>query len=458
MVVALGVLAPGAAILSQQSETPAVELTAVRFYRAPHTTVVDVFARISLRGLSALPAGEGERMAGFRVGLTVRDSSGLTLVSRHWSRVVPARLLTLTTSSTVEHASFVAEPGRYTVEMSLTDSATGRVSAESTQVVAFASAPGASDLLLASGIRAASGADTSPAQGEIRKGGTLLQASGGEVLTPREARLGYYLELYPARAETATVSLRVLRADSSQVVAVPTAAVPLAAGGGAVEATLDLSGLPPGAYRLEASATSGGSTVTRTASFRMAGFETESRVAAVAEAGAPRGPFDAMTEAQLDSAYGPLIYLMRSSEQGIYSSLTLEGKRRFLDRFWAQRDPTPGTPANEEMRAFYARVNEANRRYREGGASEIPGWRTDRGRIFIRYGEPDETMQRPQAPTTAPYEVWKYSQKRALKFVFMDLTRFGNYSLIYTNDRHEVSRPDWQALLGPEAAVDVDRF
>src|SRR2546425_12743048 len=67
--------------------------------------------------------------------------------------------------------------------------------------------------------------------------------------------------------------------------------------------------------------------------------------------------------------------------------------------------------------------SEANRRFREGGAAEIPGWRTDRGRIFIKYGPPQEMMQRPQAGNTLPYEVWKYTRNRALKYVFLDQTR-----------------------------------
>jgi GWxTD domain-containing protein len=165
-----------------------------------------------------------------------------------------------------------------------------------------------------------------------------------------------------------------------------------------------------------------------------------------------------MSEAQLDTLYAPLIYLMSSDEQGIYSTLTVEGKRTFLRRFWARRDPTPATPDNEVMAAFYSRIAEANRRYREGGAAEIPGWRTDRGKIFIKYGPPNEVMQRPQAGATLPYEVWKYTQGRALKYVFMDFTQFGNYALIWTDDRREPSRPNWQSLLGPEAVEDVQRF
>jgi hypothetical protein len=103
-------------------------------------------------------------------------------------------------------------------------------------------------------------------------------------------------------------------------------------------------------------------------------------------------------------------------------------------------------------------VAEANRRFREGGAAAIPGWRTDRGRVYLRNGAPDEVLSRPQAGSTSPYEVWKYTRGRARKYVFFDETRFGHYVLIWTGDRREPSRPNWRDLLGPEATTDVERF
>ncbi|MGH7341975.1 MAG: GWxTD domain-containing protein, partial [Candidatus Rokuibacteriota bacterium] len=135
----------------------------------------------------------------------------------------------------------------------------------------------------------------------------------------------------------------------------------------------------------------------------------------------------------------------------------LQGKRNFLRQFWARRDPTPATSANEAQKDYYRLMALANLEFREGGAGDVPGWRTDRGRIFIRYGEPDEVLRRPQSPTR-PYEVWKYTRGRPRKFVFLDETGFGHYQLIYTDERREPSLSNWQELLGTEAVVDVQRF
>jgi GWxTD domain-containing protein len=458
VVTALGGLCPpGAAAQSSRDSAATLGVSVSRFYRAgAGKTLFEIFARVPFVALDPLPGGETSGAA-YRVAFTVRDSSGLQLLDQSWTQQVPRRLLSVAGGSTVEHVSFAAAPGRYGLEVVVTDSATGRAVRNTTAISAFTAGPVASDLLLITGMRAAAGADTVPRGGEIRKGSTLLQASGATVLTPRQAQLGYYLEFYAAKAETVSLVVRVRRPDGGQVVAVPARSVTLPVGGGLQQEMLDLAGLPPGRYALEIQAAGADSSITRAAEFGMTGFETERAAAGVAS-GPPPSRFDAMSEAQLDSAYDPLIYLMRSDEQGIFSGLTVEGKRGYLRQFWAKRDPTPGTAANQELDAFYRRIDEATRRFREGGASETPGWRTDRGRIFIKYGEPDDRLQRPQAGSTAPYEVWKYTRTRELMFVFLDQTRFGNYSLIYTNDRREVSRPDWADLLGPEAVKDVQRF
>jgi len=445
------------AVPAMSARPQSLELAAVRFYRtAGAQTLVDAFCQVPFALLDPVTQG-ASGVAAYRFAVTVHDTAGTELLAQSWVQTVAVRLLGVARGSAVEHFSFAARPGRYTIAVTVTDSATGRVSRQHTDVGAYAGPPSGSDLLLATGMRPAEGADAAPGPGEIRKGGVLLQASGRPVLTPQQARLGYYLELYPQHAETVAVVLRVTTLQGVQVVATPGERIPLGAGGGVTRGMVDLAGLPPGDYRLEvvAAAVGGADSVVRAAAFRMAGFETE---AAIADATPAQDVFGGMAEARLDTLYLPLVYLMTGEEQGSYPSLTLEGKRRWLRLFWAKRDPTAGTPRNEAQEDFYARIAEANRRFREGGSAQIPGWRTDRGRIFIKYGPPDEVLSRPQAGNTRPYEVWKFSRGRALKYVFLDQTLFGNYALIWTDDRREASRPNWQELLGPEAVIEVERF
>jgi len=443
--------------LTAGAAAQSLEIGLTRFYRsAGGQTVVDGFARVPFTALDTLTRGPNG-VAAYRVAISVRDSANLQLVEQSWTRSLPARMLATARGSTLEHFMFAASPGTYTVAVTVHDSASGRVTREQVPFTAFAAKPAASDLLLATAIRAVVGADTTLAPGELRKGSAIIQAAVRPLLTPQSAQLGYYLEWYGGRtapAETAAVSVRILHLDGTPVVTTPAQQVPFGAGGGVTRAMIDLAGLPPGEYGFEVMVAGSDTTAARRAPFRMGGIETVT----LAEPPPPPDVFEGKSEATLDTLYAPLIYLMTSDETGIYSSLTVEGKRTFLRRFWTKRDPSPGTPANELLAAFYGRIGEANRRYREGGAAEIPGWRTDRGRIFIKYGPPQEVMQRPQAGNTLPYEVWKYSSGRLLKYVFMDLTQFGNYALIWTDDRREPSRPNWQSMLGPEGVQDVQRF
>ncbi len=435
---ALAVAVAASAAPTGMQESAGVAVNAVRYYRPSGAqTLVDVFCRVPL--VLVGPVGDEGADGRYRIAVVVKDSAGLQLVAQDWSQQV-------------------ARPGRYTVDVSVTDSASGRVSHQQLRVEAFAEAPRASDLLLGTGLRAlGDGGDTTLRADEIRKGGVVVETSGEPVLTPQAAKLGYYLELYRQQADTMTITVRVMDTAGAAVVTAARLAVAVGAGGGTTEGTVDLSGLPPGRYRLEVQAAGrgGADTVSRRAGFGVTGFQTLATAAAVAQ---PVDLFDRMAETQLDELYGPLIYLMSAGEQGVFSSLSVEGKRSWLRQFWAKRDPSPGTPDNEARERFYSAIRDANRRFGEGGASRVPGWRTDRGRIYVKYGAPDEVLERRSGGSTYPYEVWKYTRVRALKYVFMDLTRFGNYTLIYTDDRREPSRSNWQELLGPEALQDVQRF
>jgi len=438
-----------------QGTTDQLGLSAVRYYRAANgQTAADVFCRVPLTVVSAL--GGNGAVAAFRMTITVRDSTGLALTKRDWSEQVPGALLGIVGASKGEHLSLRLAPGRYTVDATVNDSATGLVTRGRVTVDAFRAAVGGSDLLLGTGLRAPQSAgDTVPRDGEIWNGALFVQTSGPPTLTPQETELAYYLELYASAPESVTVSPRVVDASSGAlVIAAQAQRVGVGAGGGISYGTLDLAGLPAGRYRLEVTAQGPDSQVVRSAPFTMAGFETMESQAQAASV-TNQDVFSDLTEAGLDSMYAPLSYIMDAPEQGTYSGLSVDGKRRWMRQFWAKRDPAGSTAAMDQ---FYARIREANSLFREGGAARLSGWRTDRGRIFIKYGRPDERLERKNPSNSNPYEIWKYTQDRPVKFVFMDLTRFGNYQLVYTDDRHEQSRPDWQDLLGTDGVQDVNDF
>lgn len=96
--------------------------------------------------------------------------------------------------------------------------------------------------------------------------------------------------------------------------------------------------------------------------------------------------------------------------------------------FWRRRDPTPGTEQNELRDEFYRRVKFAEARFAITGVSKA-GWETDRGRIYIVYGPPQEVHHRLEETGSSPYEVWLYPH-RDRYFVFRDKQGSGDFKLV----------------------------
>ncbi|HEY2844671.1 MAG TPA: GWxTD domain-containing protein, partial [Bryobacteraceae bacterium] len=105
---------------------------------------------------------------------------------------------------------------------------------------------------------------------------------------------------------------------------------------------------------------------------------------------------------------------------------TDDQREQFIEQFWVRRDPTPGTEENEFKEEHYRRIAFANDRFTEA----IPGWKTDRGMIYILYGPPDAIDAHAGVPgATYPYESWQYRYIQGMgtdvQFEFVDTTITG---------------------------------
>lgn len=101
-----------------------------------------------------------------------------------------------------------------------------------------------------------------------------------------------------------------------------------------------------------------------------------------------------------------------------------ERKEAWL-KFWADRDPTPGTPENEMKDEYYRRIEYANAHFSVVG----PGWKSDRGRVYIVYGRPDEIERHTMEIGLKPYEIWYYYNSNH-RFYFVDESGYGDYRLV----------------------------
>ena len=116
--------------------------------------------------------------------------------------------------------------------------------------------------------------------------------------------------------------------------------------------------------------------------------------------------------------------------------------QQFLFNFWSTRSPLNPKQGFEEYLAAVRRVNMSFKCLR------TPGYRTDRGYVFLKYGQPDKIMQSPNEPGAYPYEIWHYyvvANQRNRKFVFMSKDDSTNdYQLIHSDMIGEVKNPAWQ--------------
>lgn len=129
----------------------------------------------------------------------------------------------------------------------------------------------------------------------------------------------------------------------------------------------------------------------------------------------------------LSEAIAQLEYIAKDRQlRWIKSASSIEEQAMRFHDFWQKRDPTPATIRNERMEEYYWRVAYANREY----SKFAKGWQTDRGMVFIQFGEPDYIQRYPYSfGTTRPYEVWTYTGI-GRQFIFEDKTGVGDYELL----------------------------
>jgi GWxTD domain-containing protein len=136
-------------------------------------------------------------------------------------------------------------------------------------------------------------------------------------------------------------------------------------------------------------------------------------------------------------------YIITDEERQAWKRLaTDEEREQFIEQFWLRRDPTPDSAENEYKEEHYRRIAYANERF----ASGIPGWKTDRGRIYITFGPPDEIESHPSGGTyerpfeegggttsTYPFEKWRYRWIEGIGsdiiIEFVDPTMTGEYRM-----------------------------
>jgi GWxTD domain-containing protein len=164
-----------------------------------------------------------------------------------------------------------------------------------------------------------------------------------------------------------------------------------------------------------------------------------------------------------------VVYIISDEEKSVFKNLKNEEEREsFVEQFWSRRNPDPRSYDNVFKEEHYRRIAYANQHF----ASGIPGWRTDRGRIYIMFGKPDELESHPTGGTydrptyegggttsTYPFEKWWYRHIDGvgddIEIEFVDKAMAGEYRMAMTRDEKDalINVPNAGLTLGEELGL-----
>lgn len=152
----------------------------------------------------------------------------------------------------------------------------------------------------------------------------------------------------------------------------------------------------------------------------------------------PMPQYMSMDESEIDREFQWAKYAAADDEKSMYGGLQgVDAKRRFMSDFWRQRSPG----LREE---YLSRVAYANTNFR---VLSREGYKTDRGRVVIVYGQPDDIDRHPNETEVRPYEVWSYNNiQGGVIFVFVLRNAAGDYELVHSTHRDELHDENWDRV------------
>lgn len=206
-----------------------------------------------------------------------------------------------------------------------------------------------------------------------------------------------------------------------------------------VSSAIDISDMPDGSYILKIEVTDGASGLSTTASksFTLLSSKMELR---------PGQIVTEFTEEDVELLEKVAKYALTFEQNKMLKQLDLAGKKRFFDDFWIRNDPDPTTPINEFKIELFRRFNYSNEHFSVSIASRDDGWQTDRGRIYVIYGEPDDIRSFPSTEDLNPFEKWNYNnvfRQGARFFIFEDETGYGDFRLAHSDAEGEKFDIEW---------------
>ena len=407
--------ASGLATISTGDIRFGIDTAVFSIFPGSDTLALEVYQEIDVEQLSRDASG----LSLFTTEVLMLDSGGDTSVVQRWNSEVEW----IEGRSVVNGTILPALPGDYTLMVSVTDAGNGRQGTVERDLQV--EPPGmTSQIELARLVIPAQTGSANP----LRKGGLIVYPSADSRFElPSESLVYVYLELYDAGGMSFLRQSRLVGPSGQVLFAKPwdTLLIPDGANGVGLLDSLDLSAAQgSGLYRVEVSLVSDSDTLTVEKPLMVSWVVPEELPVATDSAGGER-------------CIDQLTLLLSESEIDIYERLDDEARARFYDEYWSQ--------APEERAAFEERCSDSEVFSHLGRE----GWETDRGRVYVKYGVPDDRETVPLTINQVPYEIWNYYEGGGNSFVFVDSDGSGSFMQVYSTVEGEISFDNWEEFLSP---------
>lgn len=428
-------------ICAAQPESPATSSGEIQFYvdetsfsHDKDKIYQEFYLMIYADQLKLTPKNNSQ-YADFSVSISAKETNGVNTYKDSWETEAEVILDSTNVMGVVVYDKWsqIFEPGEYVVEIEVRDNLSSK---SGTARKRFEAKINSSENISISNIEFASEISKSQNESIFDKGGLSVIPNPSRRYGILNPLLYFYFEIYNpdiSSVKNVTVNFDVIKDDGTSLRSFDEKTIPLSDATSGVPNGFNVSAVASGIYNLRVTVKDqeSGEVVTAQRNFEVIQMDF-----------LDKEPLLTNEEAEM---FGEIIRLISTEKNyEFYKQLSLASKAKYLIQFWKENDPSPETDVNELFDRIVERYQFANKNFSWG---KREGWKSDRGRILIKNGMPDNIQRFPMEESSFPYEIWEYQERRNYIYVFGDLRGDGRYSLIHSNKEDEVNNPYWKEEL-----------
>jgi GWxTD domain-containing protein len=152
----------------------------------------------------------------------------------------------------------------------------------------------------------------------------------------------------------------------------------------------------------------------------------------------------------IDDEVEVIKYMVNLRERKRIDNLSKDAKEGYLAKFWAVNNPDPSSENNQFFYDVKSRIDYANKFF----THFKKGWKSDRGRILIKNGMPDQTQDFDMSDVIGDFKIWKYDHLNCV-YLFYDINTSGTFKLYYaSNDEIDTGNHTWKSMIGDVTSID----